>query len=836
MAENEERLYRHITLRDDHVTREDYTYPYIPFDDEIKLRTRSRNDHSKRLASQLEKAQSIQERLKKAREQDVLHDDGTYLDVLVQVDDETIISRLQDDRYGIEIVNIRFQDEIYIKNEGTFKQFEVTLFIPDGKLDKLLGKIEDFREKDWDSGKPYNLEVVSSIEEIKLATLKSFWAEEDIPFPKLDKEIWWEVWFRKNNRRVNLSGIERIKEQIEVTNLELGVNSLEFPEHKIFLIKGNAKDLSNSVLLLNSLAELRKAKTRASFFTDHLNGIEQEDWIDEFKDRISKESPYSTICLLDSGVNNGNPLLKNIISDKDLDSINPSWLNNDSYPGPGHGTLMAGIAAFGDLTPLLSGHQHITLYHDLKSIKIYNHKDPNDPDLYGAITKQACSRALIEGEDNNKIFCMAVTTKEFRESGKPSSWSSAVDQILFESIPNGYSHLFVISGGNVHIKNAENYPNKNFVEEVDDPGQSWNALTVGCYTNKENFNREEFSDFETVAKAGEMGPANSTSLTWEDDWPYKPDFTLEGGNLATNGIYCSALDDLQPVSTRKDFINQPLGTFGDTSAATAEAARLAAKIYEDYPEFWPETVRALLVHSSEWTPEMLMGKEITDFSTKKEIKDLIKSVGYGVPNLTKAKYSANNSLNLISEQKLKPFKKGKNGIKTNELHYYELPWPKEVLQNELASETVFLNVTLSYYIEPNPGKRYSSRYYYQSHGLRFDVKRSSESLDDFLKRKNKVSREEEEKFKSYTSTEDWVVGNNGRTSGSIHKDIWYGTGRDLAEKNHLVVYPITGWWKTRHNLERYNSTCRYSLIISIESPEVEIDLYTPVLNQVAIVT
>ena len=52
---------------------------------------------------------------------------------------------------------------------------------------------------------------------------------------------------------------------------------------------------------------------------------------------------------------------------------------------------------------------------------------------------------------------------------------------------------------------------------------------------------------------------------------------------------------------------QAQGTFtttGDTSAATAQVARMGAQILADRPALWPETVRALLVHSAQWTRAM----------------------------------------------------------------------------------------------------------------------------------------------------------------------------------------------------------------------------------------
>jgi hypothetical protein len=43
------------------------------------------------------------------------------------------------------------------------------------------------------------------------------------------------------------------------------------------------------------------------------------------------------------------------------------------------------------------------------------------------------------------------------------------------------------------------------------------------------------------------------------------------------------------------------------------------------------------------------------------------------------------------------------------------------------------------FVEPNPGRRgWRSRYNYASHGLRFDVRRATESTADFEKRINQT--------------------------------------------------------------------------------------------------
>ena len=72
------------------------------------------------------------------------------------------------------------------------------------------------------------------------------------------------------------------------------------------------------------------------------------------------------------------------------------------------------------------------------------------------------------------------------------------------------------------------------------------------------------------------------------------------------------------------------------------------------------------------------------------------------------------------------------------------------------------------------------------------------------------------------------MGPNERVRGSLHVDIWTGSAADLAERATIAVYPVTGWWKEIRSRDRSDLGARYSLIVTIESPEVEVDLWTPV--------
>ena len=98
-----------------------------------------------------------------------------------------------------------------------------------------------------------------------------------------------------------------------------------------------------------------------------------------------------------------------------------------------------------------------------------------------------------------------------------------------------------------------------------------------------------------------------------------------------------------------------------------------------------------------------------------------------------------------------------------------------------------------------------------------------------------AARDEDEGTRRRTDGDPaWLIGTRGRHRGSLHSDIWRGTAADLASRGVIAVYPTTGWWKTRPTLERYDKAARYTMVVSIRAPEVDVDLYTEVENLIAV--
>jgi hypothetical protein len=329
-------------------------------------------------------------------------------------------------------------------------------------------------------------------------------------------------------------------------------------------------------------------------------------------------------------------------------------------------------------------------------------------------------------------------------------------------------------------------------------------------------------------------------MPWGDDWPLKPDLVMEGGNRAVDGSgRIDAVDDLSLLTTAKPdpHTRRLLTTFGDTSAAVALAARMAAIIQSRYPAFWPETVRGLMIHSAEWTPEML-----EEFPNPQR-RDRLRCYGWGSPRLEKAVWSAENAVTLIYEGQLQPFHKVNGQVRPKDMHIHAIPWPADVLR-QFSAETVRMRVTLSYFVEPSPGRRgWTRKHRYASHGLRFDVKRPTESLDSFRKRLTREAQKDDQEGAQIAApapepaagSQPWALGRNLRSRGSIHSDWWGGSGSELAECGYIGVIPqATGWWRDRPHLERWNHPARYSLIVSLETRRTDIDLYTPIAIKVGI--
>ncbi len=780
---------------------------------------RVREEHGRVLEAALNHAIEGAQARAEVRPPDEAASGGFYLEFQLPADSAQFVQNLENRLKGIELVSVRQTGE----NTPAY----ATVFVPFSAASHFQRILEEYRTQLTPrSERPRHEALVNRIDSIALAAIRSLFTDDENLLPPQNAQTWWEIWLRSGF----VEQFQAVAGALRLTVVEGQI--LDFPEREVFLVRSDLETLGTLFARTDSLAEIRLARdTPASFL--EMGNMEQAEWVRDLLGRVVAPNENAVaVCILDSGITRTHDLLSVALAERDVHTFNPTWGTGDSVVWQGHGTAMGGIVLYGDLQQVLIARGPVHIVHRLESVKML---DPagaqHDPKLYGFVTSECISRAEITAPERPRAICMAVTSHFDVRQGKPSSWSSAIDKICFGD--ETARRLFFVPTGNVDRENipAANYLNRNDLEPVLSPAQAWNAVTVGAYTEKTTILDPAFDGWTALAPSGELAPTSRTSLAWERQWPNKPDIVCEGGNCATNGQEVDCPDDLALLTTHHLPQFRQFTVLGDTSAATAMAVNFAGRLLASRPQLWSETVRGLIIHSAEWTTRMK--QHLSQVPRRQEKIVLLRRYGYGVPNFDRAGHSSLNDATFVVQDSLQPFWRAPDGaIKTRHMHLHTLPWPRAELEL-LADTEVEFRVTLSYFVEPNPGERgWARRHRYGSHGLRFAVKRSVETIDEFRARINRAVELEEQGAQIDLGPDEWFLGTL-RDTGSVHSDYWRGTGAELGRRDAIAIYPVGGWWKEKRSLQRYDRQVRYSLLVSLRAVAGAVDIYTPI--QTAIV-
>ncbi|WP_257159720.1 S8 family peptidase [Corynebacterium cystitidis] len=723
---------------------------------------------------------------------------------------------------------------------------QATIWVSDAYRNEFLRLFEKFIEEDTKSGKPKNQALIANMSEIREAFIEDLWTS-DTDLPGKGKH-WWELWLDAQSTRA--AQWQTILDVVEIRYQQRG---FEISDRVVIWVETTREQLELLLYTALPLVEIRPPN-----FIDTVEDLpleEQAEYVEELAERVqaigdgtvpATGQDASAVCLLDTGVMRTHRLLVQSLSPVDHHTI--VGISGVDVHDKGHGTSMAGIVLYADLEPLLRSTHPVYLTHRLESVRMTPKADEPkiDPLDYGSATAEAVSLPEVASRDRRRAFCLTLSTSGGEQPlGEPTLWSSAVDalavgtdvvrdgkQIKLLSEPDqSRSRLFVVAAGNVS-RYREEYRKNCLNEPIHDPAQAWNALTVGAYTDlTQRPTDPQYTGWKTVAEAGDISPHTTTSLCFDQSlWPIKPDICMEGGNVLTDGagLFEDRHANLSLRSTgRKNDLD--LTSANATSAAAAQAARLAAIAMNRYPEYWPETIRGLLTHSAEWTEVM---KDRLDQANKKnERQVLLREFGWGTPAEDAVLNSFQNAVTLVTQDSFEPFTGDDHAMRQFRLH--PLPWPTDVLES-LGDSEVRLRVTLSYFIEPSASRRgWRDKYTYASHGLRFDLQGRLESEQDFISRMGQNADKPKGDSKG-SDSDRWLVGQNARSRGSLHQDEWVGSGAELAHCQNLAVWPTSGWWKKNKRKDRRDLPVRYALILSLKTEEQNVDLYTPIVAELNI--
>jgi hypothetical protein len=815
------------------------------------LPDRDRNNHGNRLLTQLGRLATEAERLRQLRATSGTSEhQGMAIALEISPPGTLDPGKLEWKRDGIEVLSVVAATNAEI----------ISLYVPPGRLRALERRVREYLTKEnapkkkGQEPQPKNARLINAISSIRRAAFAELWTDQAPP-PDQNQVTVFQIWLRLGAEAPNqaYTAFREAAQRLEVV-VEPGY--LTFPGRVVVAARSTRTALEQAIDLLDFVAEIRKTSLPAEFFLSDLRPFQQADWMRDMVGRMeippANQNP-PRIALLDTGVNRGHPLLGPLLDPADMHAVLDTW---DTADRRGHGSEMAGLSLHGDLrTPLASRDPHL-IPHRLESVKILPDTGDNLPHLYGWTCDEAVRLVEQTKADAARTFSM-MTTVIGATAGWPSEWSATLDRLAFGlrgsstgaldlptmdgDAPRVQPRLFVVAAGNIPWPEWVFYPSKNNIEPIEDPGQAWNALTIGAHTDFVDFNHDQWPDLRPIASARSLSPSSRTSLLWRDRWPVKPDVVAEGGNgcvdeTATPQVTVGP-EDLRVVTTSHEPTRALLAEAGDTSAAAAEVARICAHLQSRYPSYWPETIRALIVQGAGYTAAMHADQGIVP--TKTDRRTLLRRYGHGRVYMESSLNSALNRPALVQQETIVPYVLEGSTCRLGQMNIHNLPWPRPELQR-LGEAAVALKVTLSYFVQPNPSRRgWQSKFRYQSHGLRFAVRGASETTERFRQRINGIKRDEmgddREESMPDPDNDGWLLRSPLRSQGSLHSDTWYGFASELANKSEIAVFPVGGWWKEIADRTQPNRRVRYALVVSLDvSTKVDVDIYTPIANQIVV--
>jgi hypothetical protein len=733
------------------------------------------------------------------------------------------------------------QEIIVLRSDRNEDRTESALvFVPDDARTFLRERIEAYGRDPGNRRRP-DVDRFEAMETVRAAAPEALFVGA-VDFDA-SVRLWWEIWVREPAVRT-----DQLATLARVANFDVHADRLTFPETTVLFIHAAARPLAEFISRVpGAVSEVRRATgTIEPFLERDRGGLGQHDWVAELATRVvAPQGRVPAVCTLDTGISAAHPLI--VPGLQGAWAYDAAWGTHDHVPDGGHGTALASLALYGDLESLMNGGGPVQLTHAVESMKLLPPQGfpATQPPSYGVVTQGAVASVETARPDTLRSYCLAVSATDFSPE-RPSSWSGSLDQIASGSMPgdvtDGVSaadspkRLVLVATGNVLEGMMVNVLSS---QPLEDPAQSWNALSIGGFTRKEQSPAPP-PVLSPVVAANNRSPFSRGSQSLPDDLtPIKPEVLFEAGNmLSDESGFCGWGPSVSLLAAGADIASEPLVSFWATSAATGMAGQFVGQLQTALPQLWPETHRALTVDSADW-PEPIRRKFIGrgahwKTGSKREKQKLLREFGYGVPDIERAILSARNDMTLIAEAEIQPYAFGADGktVVFNEVHFYELPWPRTALEM-LENEIVTMKVTLSYFVEPNLTGRAATRPdTYRSFGLRFEMKKRTETKAKFRSRLS--ASQQDDASEAGSESNRWLLGSKAVQAGSLHCDLWRGRAIELAGHDAIAVYPVGGWWKSHIGQRRATNKARYALTMSIAAPGQPVDLHTEVVNLVQV--
>lgn len=419
--------------------------------------------------------------------------------------------------------------------------------------------------------------------------------------------------------------------------------------------------------------------------------------VQEFDDVPTPPNDAPSVVVLDSGLAAGHPMLAPAVGDAQTYLDETTAADED-----GHGTMVAGIALYGDVADCVQGRRFIPTLR-LFSGRILDDRNEGQPRLIQNQVESAV-RYFVE-QYGCRVFNLS-----YGDLNKPYQKRHLTGlAVTLDALSRELNVLFVVPTGNFggDQDGPDNwraeYPAylNNDRAPLLDPAPALNVLTVGSLARYDQDRQSAIYPndpaHQPVARVGQPSPFTRAGPSLNG--AIKPDLVDYGGNWSVNtrGGPLARLS-IGELSTFRDFAaGQPFAQDSGTSFAAPHVAHAAARIFEELPDATPDLCRALLVaHAS---PTQACRDLFAGDGDK--LRDL---VGYGLVDRSALYRSLEECATLWAE----------DAIEHGKHHFYEIPIPAEFWEGGRRDR--HLTIALAY----RPPVR-TTRIDYKAVGITFSV-------------------------------------------------------------------------------------------------------------------
>jgi hypothetical protein len=499
------------------------------------------------------------------------------------------------------------------------------------------------------------------------------------------------------------------------------------------------------------------------------------------------------ICVIDSGIASGHPLISPAIGD----SISaPSSLGSpiDEY---GHGTMVSGLALYSDISECIKNRKfNPSLW--VMSAKVTEIENTSFgpkmkfPDEKLISTQMRDAIEYFHKEHGCRVFNISLGDDQLvYEGGKPSIWAWTLDDIARK-----LDVVIVVSAGNSQPMQLNSVPEDVLTDypkyllgpenRIIEPATAAIALTVGSLAHSEAprgpGGRDDVA-LKAVSPVNAPSPFTRTGPGIGD--AIKPELCEYGGNL----VFDHRLKNLQRrnvdveiISFCHDYAKGRLFAWDSgTSFSAPKVAHYATQLLNLFPQASANLIRAFLASSA------LIPASSKDILRVLGNDACTKVCGYGKPNFDMASYSFDDRVTLYAE----------NELVGDHVHVYEVPLP-DVFRKTRGIRSI--SATLAF----DPPTRHT-RKDYLGFTMKFWLVRGKK-LDQVLNIFQKI-KPGEEKIEGISGTSfecDLEPGHRVRERGTLQKGIFImskNPDEKYSDTYYLVVQCARNW--TDEEKQRY---------------------------------